>query len=102
MSISRQGIFISRVNKGGASEKAGVHVGDRLLEVGWEYFFKYICKLMFVISYPLQSVWNYFLLAARISLWNLPLVFLLWPMEGIIGPAETLLGLPQPQYETYK
>ncbi|XP_029305580.1 beta-2-syntrophin-like [Cottoperca gobio] len=28
-----EGIFISRVNKGGASEKAGVHVGDRLLEV---------------------------------------------------------------------
>nr|XP_046257841.1 discs large homolog 1-like protein [Scatophagus argus] len=28
-----EGIFISRVIKGGASEKAGVHVGDRLLEV---------------------------------------------------------------------
>ncbi|XP_042358713.1 uncharacterized protein LOC121955004 [Plectropomus leopardus] len=28
-----EGIFISRVNTGGASEKAGVHVGDRLLEV---------------------------------------------------------------------
>ncbi|XP_065815576.1 protein scribble homolog isoform X2 [Labrus bergylta] len=28
-----EGIFISRVSKGGASEKAGVHVGDRLLEV---------------------------------------------------------------------
>ncbi|XP_051273335.1 protein scribble homolog [Dicentrarchus labrax] len=28
-----EGIFISRVNKGGASEKAGIHVGDRLLEV---------------------------------------------------------------------
>ncbi|XP_063730496.1 protein scribble homolog [Eleginops maclovinus] len=28
-----EGIFISRVNKGGASEKAGVLVGDRLLEV---------------------------------------------------------------------
>ncbi|XP_061645256.1 leucine-rich repeat-containing protein 1 isoform X4 [Phyllopteryx taeniolatus] len=28
-----EGIFISRVTKGGASEKAGVHVGDRLLEV---------------------------------------------------------------------
>ncbi|XP_039640785.1 leucine-rich repeat-containing protein 1 isoform X4 [Perca fluviatilis] len=33
MSISFQGIFISRVNKEGASGKAGVHVGDRLLEV---------------------------------------------------------------------
>lgn len=32
--ISFQGIFISRVIKGGASEKAGIHVGDRLLEVG--------------------------------------------------------------------
>lgn len=39
MFISFQGIFISRVNKGGASEKAGIHVGDRLLEVGGEYFF---------------------------------------------------------------
>lgn len=29
-----QGIFISRVIKGGASEKAGIHVGDQLLEVG--------------------------------------------------------------------
>ncbi|KAM3605766.1 uncharacterized protein V6R79_004357 [Siganus canaliculatus] len=28
-----EGIFISRVNDGGASEKAGIHVGDRLLEV---------------------------------------------------------------------
>ncbi|KAM8738320.1 uncharacterized protein AB9X84_020820 [Acanthopagrus schlegelii] len=28
-----EGIFISRVNKGGAAEKAGIHVGDRLLEV---------------------------------------------------------------------
>ncbi|XP_026165582.1 inaD-like protein [Mastacembelus armatus] len=28
-----EGIFISRVTKGGASEKAGIHVGDRLLEV---------------------------------------------------------------------
>ncbi|XP_041644939.1 protein scribble homolog [Cheilinus undulatus] len=28
-----EGIFISRVIKGGASEKAGVHVGDRLMEV---------------------------------------------------------------------
>ncbi|XP_061693780.1 protein lap4 [Syngnathoides biaculeatus] len=28
-----EGIFISRVTKGGASEKAGVHVGDRLLQV---------------------------------------------------------------------
>ncbi|KAM8851494.1 uncharacterized protein ACB058_010706 [Synchiropus picturatus] len=28
-----EGIFISRVTKGGPSEKAGVHVGDRLLEV---------------------------------------------------------------------
>ncbi|CAJ1067514.1 leucine-rich repeat-containing protein 1 isoform X1 [Xyrichtys novacula] len=28
-----EGIFISRVIKGGASEKAGVHVGDRLTEV---------------------------------------------------------------------
>ncbi|XP_075933429.1 uncharacterized protein LOC142933183 [Anarhichas minor] len=28
-----EGIYISRVNRGGASEKAGVHVGDRLLEV---------------------------------------------------------------------
>ncbi|XP_027133160.1 protein scribble homolog isoform X2 [Larimichthys crocea] len=28
-----EGVFISRVNKGGASEKAGIHVGDRLLEV---------------------------------------------------------------------
>ncbi|KAG7216400.1 hypothetical protein INR49_021652 [Caranx melampygus] len=28
-----EGIFISRVTKGGSSEKAGVHVGDRLLEV---------------------------------------------------------------------
>ncbi|XP_034753865.1 uncharacterized protein LOC117960227 isoform X2 [Etheostoma cragini] len=28
-----EGIFISRVNKEGASGKAGVHVGDRLLEV---------------------------------------------------------------------
>ncbi|XP_031159456.1 PDZ domain-containing protein 7 isoform X1 [Sander lucioperca] len=33
LSISFQGIFISRVNKEGASGKAGVHVGDRLLEV---------------------------------------------------------------------
>ncbi|XP_032397271.1 protein scribble homolog isoform X1 [Etheostoma spectabile] len=33
ISISFQGIFISRVNKEGASGKAGVHVGDRLLEV---------------------------------------------------------------------
>lgn len=39
LSISFQGIFISRVNKEGASGKAGVHVGDRLLEVGWESFF---------------------------------------------------------------
>lgn len=39
MFISFQGIFISRVNKGGASEKAGIHVGDRLLEVGGESFF---------------------------------------------------------------
>ncbi|XP_053730484.1 protein lap4 [Synchiropus splendidus] len=31
--LSSQGIFISRVTKGGPSEKAGVHVGDRLLEV---------------------------------------------------------------------
>ncbi|TMS04616.1 Leucine-rich repeat-containing protein 1 [Larimichthys crocea] len=30
---SSTGVFISRVNKGGASEKAGIHVGDRLLEV---------------------------------------------------------------------
>lgn len=29
-----QGIFISRVSKGGPSEKAGVHIGDRVLEVG--------------------------------------------------------------------
>ncbi|KAM6997287.1 uncharacterized protein LKV04_006021 [Tautogolabrus adspersus] len=28
-----EGIFISRVSTGGASEKAGVHIGDRLLEV---------------------------------------------------------------------
>ncbi|CAL9687982.1 unnamed protein product [Knipowitschia caucasica] len=28
-----EGIFISRVTRGGPSEKAGVHVGDRLLEV---------------------------------------------------------------------
>ncbi|XP_040034812.2 uncharacterized protein LOC120820755 isoform X1 [Gasterosteus aculeatus] len=28
-----EGIYISRVNRGGASEKAGVHVGDGLLEV---------------------------------------------------------------------
>ncbi|XP_034538641.1 protein scribble homolog [Notolabrus celidotus] len=28
-----EGIFISRVTKGGASEKAGVHVGDRVQEV---------------------------------------------------------------------
>ncbi|XP_078144737.1 uncharacterized protein LOC144542349 [Centroberyx gerrardi] len=28
-----EGIFISRVSKGGPSEKAGIHVGDRLLEV---------------------------------------------------------------------
>ncbi|XP_029691509.1 leucine-rich repeat-containing protein 1 [Takifugu rubripes] len=28
-----EGIFISRVIKGGASEKAGIHVGDRLVEV---------------------------------------------------------------------
>ncbi|XP_030012497.1 leucine-rich repeat-containing protein 1 [Sphaeramia orbicularis] len=28
-----EGIFISRVTKGGPSERAGVHVGDRLLEV---------------------------------------------------------------------
>ncbi|KAJ8013734.1 hypothetical protein DPEC_G00032870 [Dallia pectoralis] len=28
-----EGIFISRVSKGGPSEKAGVHVGDRVLEV---------------------------------------------------------------------
>ncbi|XP_041866350.1 Golgi-associated PDZ and coiled-coil motif-containing protein isoform X1 [Melanotaenia boesemani] len=28
-----EGIFISRVAKGGPSEKAGIHVGDRLLEV---------------------------------------------------------------------
>nr|XP_057914028.1 inaD-like protein [Doryrhamphus excisus] len=28
-----EGIFISRVTEGGPSEKAGVHVGDRLLEV---------------------------------------------------------------------
>ncbi|XP_071336916.1 uncharacterized protein [Trachinotus anak] len=28
-----EGIFISRVTKGGPSEKAGIHVGDRLLEV---------------------------------------------------------------------
>lgn len=34
--FSFQGIFISRVNKGGAAEKAGIHVGDRLLEVGRE------------------------------------------------------------------
>lgn len=36
MFIFFQGIFISRVTKGGASEKAGIHVGDRLLEVGGE------------------------------------------------------------------
>lgn len=30
---SRQGIFISRVSKGGPAEKAGLHVGDRVLEV---------------------------------------------------------------------
>ncbi|CAB1312912.1 unnamed protein product, partial [Coregonus sp. 'balchen'] len=28
-----EGIFISRVSKGGPSEKAGVHIGDRVLEV---------------------------------------------------------------------
>ncbi|CAK6951610.1 leucine-rich repeat-containing protein 1 isoform X1 [Scomber scombrus] len=28
-----EGIFISRVTKGGPSEKAGIHIGDRLLEV---------------------------------------------------------------------
>ncbi|XP_068613200.1 protein scribble homolog, partial [Brachionichthys hirsutus] len=28
-----EGVFISRVTTGGASEKAGIHVGDRLLEV---------------------------------------------------------------------
>ncbi|XP_016310821.1 protein scribble homolog [Sinocyclocheilus anshuiensis] len=28
-----EGIFISRVSKGGPAEKAGVHVGDRVLEV---------------------------------------------------------------------
>lgn len=33
---SFQGIFISRVIKEGASEKAGIHVGDRLMEVGTE------------------------------------------------------------------
>ncbi len=42
--ISFQGIFISRVNKGGASEKAGIHVGDRLLEVGGESFFSLLCS----------------------------------------------------------
>lgn len=31
--MSVQGIFFSRVVQGGASEKAGIHVGDRLLEV---------------------------------------------------------------------
>ncbi|XP_047668778.1 protein scribble homolog [Tachysurus fulvidraco] len=28
-----EGIFISRVSKGGSAEKAGIHVGDRVLEV---------------------------------------------------------------------
>lgn len=35
---SFQGIFISRVIKEGASEKAGIHVGDRLVEVGTESY----------------------------------------------------------------
>lgn len=40
---SFQGIFISRVIKEGASEKAGIHVGDRLVEVGsLDYFLLYI------------------------------------------------------------
>lgn len=38
MFVSAQGIFISRVIQGGASEKAGIHVGDRLLEVEEEIF----------------------------------------------------------------
>lgn len=42
--MSVQGIFISRVVKGGASEKAGIHVGDRLLEVFLLLFF--CCSLL--------------------------------------------------------
>lgn len=55
MFISFQGIFISRVNKGGASEKAGIHVGDRLLEVGGEFFF-YVCNFCLIIYYSLLKI----------------------------------------------
>lgn len=48
---SFQGIFISRVNKGGAAEKAGIHVGDRLLEVGRESFFlDWLYSLRFIYN----------------------------------------------------
>lgn len=67
MSISFQGIFISRVNTGGASEKAGVHVGDRLLEVC------NLCSYSLTVKDTTQHVvaWKeiilYFILAVRIS-----------------------------------
>lgn len=48
--MSFQGIFISRVIKGGASEKAGIHVGDRLLEVDEEIFLSSSSFLLFLIK----------------------------------------------------
>lgn len=50
--FSFQGIFISRVNKGGAAEKAGIHVGDRLLEVGREAFsLDCLCSLHLISNF---------------------------------------------------
>lgn len=46
--MSFQGIFISRVIKGGASEKAGIHVGDRLLEVDEEIILSSCSFLLFL------------------------------------------------------
>ncbi len=60
MFISCQGIFISRVNKGGASEKAGIHVGDRLLEVSLEsllsLFVLFVQNVVLAVSFKTQHV----------------------------------------------
>lgn len=52
--LSAQGIFISRIIQGGASEKAGIHVGDRLLEVGKEIFFSIV--LIFLVEGQLLQI----------------------------------------------
>lgn len=76
--LSFQGIFISRVRKGGPSEKAGIHVGDRLLEV---------CSSHIIYFYS-TIVWKKQpnIVGQKRSSF-LQLLFLLWPMEGITRPA---------------